>query len=97
MPKGTSRDEATLNSEKIKPIALAVIELCLSERVRQAGRQLVSQKTPLNVKKFVATHSIKSIKGHTEGTLGLVILANISKASGWSLKPVFWSKTPKFP
>jgi len=28
---GTSWDEATSNSAKIKPIALAVIELCLSE------------------------------------------------------------------
>jgi len=27
MPKGTSRDKATLNSEKIKPVALAIIEL----------------------------------------------------------------------
>ena len=36
MPKGTSWAEATLNSEKIKPIALAVIELGLPE-----GRQAV--------------------------------------------------------
>jgi len=35
VPKGTSRDEATLNSKKIKPIALAVIELRLSEDIRQ--------------------------------------------------------------
>jgi len=27
MPKGTSRAEATLNSEKVKPVALAIIEL----------------------------------------------------------------------
>ena len=27
--KGTSWDEATTNSETIKPVALAVIELCL--------------------------------------------------------------------
>jgi len=27
MPKGTSWAEATLNSEKIKPVALAIIEL----------------------------------------------------------------------
>ena len=27
MPKGTSRAEATSNSEKIKPVALAIIEL----------------------------------------------------------------------
>jgi len=39
MPKGTSRAEATSNSEKIKPVALAVIELRLSEGIRQAGRQ----------------------------------------------------------
>ena len=38
MPKGTSRDEAMLNSEKIKSIALAVIELHLPEGIRQ-GRQ----------------------------------------------------------
>ena len=29
--KGTSRAKATLNSEKFKPVALAAIELCLSE------------------------------------------------------------------
>jgi len=33
--KGTSRDKAMLNSKKIKPIALAVIELRLSEGIRQ--------------------------------------------------------------
>ena len=31
MPKGTSWAETMLNSEKIKLIALAVIEVCLSE------------------------------------------------------------------
>jgi len=31
MPKGTSQAEVTLNSEKIKPVALAMIELHLSE------------------------------------------------------------------
>jgi len=34
MPNGTSQAEATSNSEKIKPVALAVIELCLSEGIR---------------------------------------------------------------
>ena len=43
MPKGASWDEAMLNIEKIKPVALAIIELLLSEGIRQAGRQLVSQ------------------------------------------------------
>jgi len=37
VPKGTSRAEATSNSEKINPVALAVIELRLSEGIRQAG------------------------------------------------------------
>ena len=35
MPKDT-RQEATLNSEKIKPVSLRVIELCLSEHNSQA-------------------------------------------------------------
>jgi len=38
MPKGTSRAEAMLNSEKIKCVALACIaKLCWSEGIRQAG------------------------------------------------------------
>ena len=41
--KSMSWDEATLNSEEIKPIALAVIKLCLSEGVSQIVSQLVSQ------------------------------------------------------
>ena len=45
MPKGTFQAEATLNSEKIKPVALAVIELCLTEGISQAVSQ---KKIPLN-------------------------------------------------
>jgi len=33
MPKGTSRSEVTSNGEKIKLVALAVIELRLSEGI----------------------------------------------------------------
>jgi len=36
MAKGTSRAEATLNSEKIKPVAFAIVELRESEGIRQA-------------------------------------------------------------
>jgi len=36
MAKGTSWAEVTLNSEKIKPITLAVVELCESEGISQA-------------------------------------------------------------
>ena len=42
MPKGTYRgDKMTSNSEKIKPVALAIIELRLSEDIRQAVSQSV--------------------------------------------------------
>jgi len=39
MAKGTSRAEATLNSEKIKSVALAIVELRESEGIRQAVSQ----------------------------------------------------------
>jgi len=50
MVKGTSRAEAMSNSEKIRPVALAIVELRETEGIRQAGgraggqagRQLVS-------------------------------------------------------
>jgi len=35
MAKGTSQVEAALNSKKIKHIALAIVELCESEGIRQ--------------------------------------------------------------
>jgi len=43
MAKGTSQAEVTSNSEKIRPVALAIAELRESEGTRQAGRQLVNQ------------------------------------------------------
>jgi len=39
MAKGTSQGEATLNSEIIKPVALAIVELHKSEGIRQTGKQ----------------------------------------------------------
>jgi len=33
LAKSTSPDEVTLNSEEIKPVAIAIIELHLSERI----------------------------------------------------------------
>ena len=41
MPKGTCWAKATSNSEKIKPVALAVIELRLSEGISQPVTQSV--------------------------------------------------------
>ena len=43
MPKGTCRAEAMSNSEKIKPLALAIIELRLSEGISQLLTHLLSQ------------------------------------------------------
>ena len=43
MPKGTSLDEAMSNSEKIKPVAVAVIELHLSEGISKLLTYSVSQ------------------------------------------------------
>jgi len=40
MAKGSSQAEATLNSEKLKPIALAIVE---PPSLKASGRQLVSQ------------------------------------------------------
>ena len=42
-PKGTCWAKATLNSEKVKSTALAVVELHLSEDISQAVSQSVSQ------------------------------------------------------
>jgi len=35
LAKGTSLDEAMLNSEEIKPVAIAIIKLRLSEGIRE--------------------------------------------------------------
>jgi len=42
MEKDTSRAEATLNSEKIKAVALAIVDLPESEGIRQLVSYLVS-------------------------------------------------------
>ena len=43
MPKGTSQAEATSDSEKIKPVALAIIKLHLSEGISQSVSRLLNQ------------------------------------------------------
>ena len=45
--KGTSRDEVTLISEEIPSLALAVLELCLSEGISKSVSQ---KKNALNTK-----------------------------------------------
>ena len=41
MPKSTSRYKVMSNNEKIKPVALTIIKLYLSEDIRQAISQSV--------------------------------------------------------
>ena len=50
MPKGTRRAEVMSNSEKIKPVALAVIELRLSERHQSVSQLLLTQSVENSVK-----------------------------------------------
>jgi len=50
MAKGTSRAEAMSNSEKIKPVALAIVELCESEGIRQLVSQSVEKSVENSVK-----------------------------------------------
>ena len=50
MPKGTCRAEAMSNSEKIKPVALAIIVLRLSEDISQSVTYLLSQSVENSVK-----------------------------------------------
>ena len=44
VPKGTSRAEVTSNSDKIKPVTLAVIELRLFEGTSQLLTYLLNRK-----------------------------------------------------
>jgi len=43
MAKGTSQAGVVLNSEKFKPIALAIVQLHESKGISQSGSQLVNQ------------------------------------------------------
>ena len=44
LAKSTSQDETTLNSEEIKPLAIASIELRLSEDISKGVSESVSRK-----------------------------------------------------
>jgi len=52
MAKGTSQAEATSNSEKIKPVALAIVKLHESESISKSVRQLVSQSVEIPLNNF---------------------------------------------
>ena len=44
LTKGLSPGEVTVNSEEIKPVAIAIIELCLSEGISKGVSESVSRK-----------------------------------------------------
>jgi len=70
MPKGTSRAEATLNSEKNQ--ALAIIKLCLTEGISQSGSQ--SEENSVNF--FFKFHGnfLKAFQVDLKACLGVVLL-----------------------
>ena len=94
MPKGMCLTEATSNSEKIKSIALAIIELHvgLSEGISQLVSQSVSHSI---TKKFrliffqISYLLVESISGRCEGLFGLSFTNTASSLSGKS-ETGFW-------
>ena len=83
MPKGDSQVEVASNHEKIKPISLAIIELCLSEgisqsvgwSVRPSVRPSVSQSSQSVENSLQKSKISDQLFGSVSGcNLGLVIL-----------------------
>ena len=68
MPKGTCQAKATSSSEEIKPIALAVIKLCLSEGISQS----VTGKFCFKKKNF-CSNLLKAFWVDLKAILGLVL------------------------
>ena len=88
MPKGTSRAEAMSNSEKIKLITLAIIELRLSEGIIQSVRQSVSHQKILfnNLKKFL----LKAFQADLKACLGLVLPSQYCLIVVRKIETGFW-------
>ena len=53
--KCKSRDEATLNSEEIKPVSPSIVELCFAEGIRQSVSQIVEIQLNRKFQNFVTT------------------------------------------
>ena len=87
MPKGTCWVEATSNSEKIKPLALAVIELCLSEGNSQS---LSQQKILLNKKIKFRSNLLKAFWIDLKACLCLVLPTNTASLSSGKIEAGFW-------
>ena len=87
MPKGTCRAEETSNSEKLKPVALAIIELRLSEGISQS----VSLSVENSVVFFKSrSNLLKTFWVNLKACLGLVsphqyCLIVVRENRGWFL------------
>ena len=74
MPKGTCWAKATSNSEKIKPVALAVIELHLSEGISQPVTQSVENSIEYIIYIFkFRSNLLKAFQVDLKACLGLVL------------------------
>ena len=76
MPKGTSCAEAMSNREYIKPVALAVIKLRLSEGISQSVTYLLSQSVENSVKQYFfkfRSNLLKAFWVDSKAGLGLVL------------------------
>ena len=67
----TSEAEVMLNSEKIKPVALAIIKLCLSEGIRQSVENYVKEKLFK-----IPWQLLKAFRVDLKACLGLVYVNN---------------------
>ena len=67
-PKGTCQTQVKSNCTKIKPVALAVLELCLSEGISQSVENSVKQKK-LNFYR----NSSKAFRVVLKACLGLIV------------------------
>jgi len=85
MAKGTSWAEATSNSEKIKPVAIAIVELRESEGIRQAVSRSVKVSLNNFFKKF-CSNFLKAFRINLKAFLGLVFLTYTAT----SLCKEFW-------
>ena len=73
MPKGTCRAEVMSNSEKVKSVALAVIELRLSEAISQSVTYSISRKFCRLIKKKIHINLLKVFWVDLKACLGLVL------------------------
>ena len=94
MPKGTSRAKATSNSEKIKPVAVAVIELLLSEGISQLLTYVLTQSVENSVEYFFfkfRSNLLKVFQVDLKACLGLVLPNQYCLIIVWEIEVILWA------